>query len=506
MAIALVFRQELLDGREHHTARRDAQLLAQVRAALRLHRRLPQEALTARKRAEELVVQIVPVREHHDRGVLHLRREDHTACVERHRETLPRPLRVPHDANAMITGRTTRLARFKPTIALAETALLQRCTQRLLQRDVHRMEMMIPRHFLGELATPIILKDDEVPNQIEEPALLEDTLNRHLQLGNTGVRRFITRNRPPRLEPFLACTQSADPALDTIRDHERAVVHEQRRNLLLIRLQLLPRRPDRRILIRRILELNHRQRQPIHKDHNIRPPIVLILHHRKLIHRQPVIALRILEVHHPDLRPRNGTVLPPILHRDTINKHAMKDVIASKKRRAGDEFEFAIRILNSLRRKVGVQTHESRSEPPFKEDVVKIGVGAFGVGFSERDVGAIDRAEIEAIEPVESSLFDDGFGEADHLDARPRRALSSGPRTKREIFATTSRRLGASRRLLSRKAFHCACFLTSPANSSVRPTGNSSGSVVLRRSKVAAIASPSKPGSIAPSRASAYRS
>jgi hypothetical protein len=43
MPVALLFREELMDGGEHHPARRHLEQLAQVRAALSLHRRLAQQ-------------------------------------------------------------------------------------------------------------------------------------------------------------------------------------------------------------------------------------------------------------------------------------------------------------------------------------------------------------------------------------------------------------------------------------------------------------------------------
>jgi hypothetical protein len=50
-----------------------AEQLAQVRAALGLHRRLAQQVAAAREGAEELVVEVVAVGEHHQRRVLHRR-------------------------------------------------------------------------------------------------------------------------------------------------------------------------------------------------------------------------------------------------------------------------------------------------------------------------------------------------------------------------------------------------------------------------------------------------
>jgi hypothetical protein len=74
-----------------------------VRARFRLDRRLTQETLAARERAEELIVQIVPVGQYHDGRVLHRRFADDPPGVERHRQALARALGVPDDTDPSIS-------------------------------------------------------------------------------------------------------------------------------------------------------------------------------------------------------------------------------------------------------------------------------------------------------------------------------------------------------------------------------------------------------------------
>ena len=69
--VALLVGEELLDRREHHAARADRELLAQVLAVGRLDRILAEQVAAARERPEELVVEVVAVREHDDRRVGH---------------------------------------------------------------------------------------------------------------------------------------------------------------------------------------------------------------------------------------------------------------------------------------------------------------------------------------------------------------------------------------------------------------------------------------------------
>ncbi len=68
MAVALLFRKELLDRGEHHAARLYVQLGTQVGTAAGLGRGLPQQVPAAGERAEELIVEIVAIRQHDDRG------------------------------------------------------------------------------------------------------------------------------------------------------------------------------------------------------------------------------------------------------------------------------------------------------------------------------------------------------------------------------------------------------------------------------------------------------
>lgn len=70
------------------------------------------------------------------------------------------------------------------------------------------------------------------------------------------------------------------------------------------------------------------------------------------------------------------------------------------------------------------------------------------------------------------------------------RANLSAPATNFRTSTTTSASAGASIRFFFKKALHCVCLRASRENSSLKPTGTSSGNVVRRRANVAAIASP----------------
>ena len=196
MAVALLLGEELLDGREHHAAGGDGELGAQVGPVLGLHRWLAQELAAAGEGAEQLVVEVVAVGEHHDGGVRHLGCEDHPAGVERHGQALARALGVPDHADAAVA-----LGAARQRAGLVVAAFLGRArsvgglgggsAQRLLQRHVDGVELVVARHLLDELPAAQILEHDEVAHEIEEAALLEHALQHHLQLGHAlrGPRR-----------------------------------------------------------------------------------------------------------------------------------------------------------------------------------------------------------------------------------------------------------------------------------------------------------------------------
>ena len=76
VAVARLGGHELLDGREDDATTADAEPLAQVGPISGLDGILAQQVAAAGEGSEELVVQVVPVGDHDDGGVLHHRMED----------------------------------------------------------------------------------------------------------------------------------------------------------------------------------------------------------------------------------------------------------------------------------------------------------------------------------------------------------------------------------------------------------------------------------------------
>src|SRR5713101_3362051 len=127
--------------------------------------------LTARERPEELIVEVIPVGEDDQSWILHRRIGDEPTSIERHGEALSRSLRVPDDAYAAISLGT-------------------RGRDRRLDGAADSVELVIARHLLRDSAT-VVLVNDEVADEVEETALLEDAADGNLQLREQRGRKVL---------------------------------------------------------------------------------------------------------------------------------------------------------------------------------------------------------------------------------------------------------------------------------------------------------------------------
>ena len=163
------------------------ELLAQVGPVGGLDGRLAQQVVAAGEGAEELVVEVVAVGQDDDRRVRHRGLEDHPAGVEGHRQALARALGVPDDADPPVAGVAARVrARLVAARRLREPTGRGRGrlrgAERLLHRDVHRVELVVARDLLRQDAAAEVLEDDEVAHEVEEAARSKTPREENLEL------------------------------------------------------------------------------------------------------------------------------------------------------------------------------------------------------------------------------------------------------------------------------------------------------------------------------------
>ena len=192
---------------------------------------------------------------------------------------------------------------------------------------------MVARDLLRQDATAEVLEDDEVAHEVEEAALLEDPFEDDLERRQAGRRVLPPADRAPGLEPLAPRAERTDPRLHPVGHDQRRVVREQGRDLRLVRLELLEGGPDRGVLVGRVLELDDRERQPVHEQHDVRAAGVLTLGHGELVDREPVVVLRRVEVDDARLRPGDRAVRPAVLDRDPVHEHPVDGAVASYRAR-----------------------------------------------------------------------------------------------------------------------------------------------------------------------------
>ena len=299
-----------------------------------------------------------------------------------------------------------------------------RRAQRFFNRDVDRVKLVVARHLLGELAVTLVFEHQEVSHQVEKAALLEHTFEHHLQFGKYGRRILLAGDGAPWLEPLLAGTERADARLHAVGGQQHRVGGEQRRNLRLIRLQLMVRAPDGGVLVGRVLELDHGQRQSIDEQHHVRPARVLSVGDRELVDGEPVVVVGSVEVDHLRLRASDGAVGAAILHCHAIHQHAVHGVIPLHERRRVGARQLAEGILQCVGRQIGIMEHQCLTQAGFQHHIAVGRVGALSSGHAHGDVGAMQHGILEARQPGESGLFHDGFGESAHAGSQAERRES----------------------------------------------------------------------------------
>ena len=354
----------------------DRELRAQVGPVGGLDGRLAQQVAAAGEGAEELVVQVVAVGDDDDRRVPHRRVQDHAARIEGHRQALARPLGVPDDADApvarlapglrarLVAPRASRLTCWAPRAGRA---------QRLLDRRVDRVELVVAGHLLDDravaAAVPRVLEHDEVAQQVEKAARSNTPASTTSSSGMRGGGILPPVDRAPGLEPLPARAERADARADAVGDDERRVGREERGDLRLVGLELLEGRLDRGVLVGRVLELDHGERQAVDEEHDVGPPRVLPLGDGELVDRQPVVVLRAVEVDDPRLLAGDGAVLAAVLDGDAVDQHPVDGAVALQKGGRVDARELAEGVLEGFGREGGIEASERGAKAACEDDV-----------------------------------------------------------------------------------------------------------------------------------------
>ena len=259
-------------------------------------------------------------------------------------------------------------------------------SERLFNSYVHGMELVVAGYLLDKDSPALIFEDEEVPQEVQETALVEDSAEHDLEFsqGLRGV--FLTLDRPPGLEPLLACPDHPYPSLGAVGDHKEGVGGKERGNLKLVGLELMQSAPDGGVLSGGVLEFDDRQRQAVEEEHNIRPAIVLALDDRELVDREPVVLIPVLEVDDFGLGAGDAAVGASVLHVHAVGEHAMKSAVAGQERGGFGAGQLAVGVIEGFGGQAWVQALKGLAQAGFQDDVMEIGVGALREGLAVGEV------------------------------------------------------------------------------------------------------------------------
>ena len=370
VGVAALLREELLDGGEDHAARRHGELGSQVRAALCLRGRLAQQVLAAGEGGEELLVQVIAVREDDDGGVSHRWLPGDGAGVEGHGKALSGALRVPHDTDAMVAWSAAGLAArlVVPSLSHGRPLTYERCgPQRLVDGGADSMELVVPGHLL-EQRPAVVLEHDEVVQQRQQTVRREHALHHHLELRGGALRQPLAGDGAPGLEPLAPGGQRTDARRSVVGHHQQLVHGEEGGQLRLVGLKLLPRCPDGGVLIQGVLKLHDGQGQAVDEEDDVRAAGVAVLRDGELVDGEEVVVVWAVSVHDHSLSALDPA-LRDELHGDAGHKHAMEGAVADLRRRPLRPCEFAVGVVQRLRGQAGIEPREGCPQATFQHHV-----------------------------------------------------------------------------------------------------------------------------------------
>ena len=137
--------------------------------------------------------------------------------VEGHGKALPGPLGVPHhgrSADPRARRRAGGSVEFRSRMSPRSRAALRECVSST--PILHCMELVVSRHLLDEVAAAVVLEDDEVANEGEEPLWCEHAFEHHLELRYGRLCFSLVRDGTPGLEPLLPRGEGADAGLEAV--------------------------------------------------------------------------------------------------------------------------------------------------------------------------------------------------------------------------------------------------------------------------------------------------
>ncbi len=181
----------------------------------------------------------------------------------------------------------------------------------------------------------------------------------------------------------------------------------------LIGLELLERAPHGRVLVRRVLQLDDAERQPVDEEHDVRPPRAAVLPTTvNWLTASQSLRSGCVEVDDLRLRAGDRPVRPLILDGHAIDQHAVQRAVAGDEVWRLDPQQLAIGVADRRRRQARVETDQRLVKPVLQDRVMVFRIGALAALDVERDLRTVPDRIAEGFQPAERRLLGIGLGKA----------------------------------------------------------------------------------------------
>ena len=261
---------------------------------------------------------------------------------------------------------------------------------------------------------------------------MKQALEQHTELGCRAGGGLDPVDGAPGTKPLVAGGEAAYLGLGPVGEHQDLVGVEQARDLRLVGLELVPRRLERGVLVLGVLQLDDGDGQAVEEDHQVGPAVVLPLDDGHLVHHEPVVAGRIVEVHEACEVTPDATV-PAHLYFNALDQPPVELVVVLLERRALRTAHPADHLVDGVGREVGVEAGYSGAQPPLQDHRGPrrpLRCGAVG-----GEVAARHMVVAQVLQPPDGGGLDLGLGEGGsaHRPASWSASSASGTRISPEI-------------------------------------------------------------------------
>ena len=217
------------------------------------------------------------------------------------------------------------------------------------------------------------------------------------------------RNTRPRHEAFFVSADGADARLQAVGNNQHRVVDEQRRDLLLVGLELCERLPDVGVFIRRIFQFNDAKRQAVDENHHIGTAVDLAFNHGELVHHEPVVIVHVGKINQPDDLRADTAILAAAFDGDAVYQHPVKGAVAGYQRGMLWDGYFTKRFVQCFGWQLGIELPQRGTQAFRQKRLAK--TCPFRFGFAGSDDLTVEPGIPQLPEPIQGGVLDDGFGE-----------------------------------------------------------------------------------------------